>query len=60
MKIKPYFRRWGSAWYLGPYIEWSNWNIYYHGVDVGLCLGPFIFYLEVVCWEKDWSKENEG
>lgn len=58
MKIKLHVSHWRDAWYLGPYIEWSNWNIHYHGFDIGLCLGPFILYLTVVLWEKDWSKEE--
>jgi hypothetical protein len=58
VKVKPHITSWMHAWYLGPFISWEEWNIYQNRVQIGLCLGPFLLYLDVVFWEKDWKTEE--
>jgi len=59
MRINAHFTHWSSACYLGLYLEWGDWYIYHHAFEIGLCLGPWLAYLEVVLWTKDWSKEEK-
>lgn len=58
MKIRLHFERWSTAFYLGPFLDWGDWDTYRHDFEIGLCLGPWLAYLEVFFWTKDWSKEE--
>ena len=51
MRIEKHRSRWGDALHLGPYIEWQDWNIWHHTFDIGLYIGPWIFYLSVTLWD---------